>query len=83
MNGTTGFFDAQTQNSAYDGSVSGPVCIFEDATNQYIYVAGALDNRITGRRIDPNTGVLTPLRTDATVPTVGTPSWCLGITSVL
>ena len=83
VNQTTGFFDSVTQSSPYSGTTSGPVCIFEDPTNQYIYVAGSLDNSITGRRIDPNTGVLTPLRTNATVPTVGTPSWCLGITSVL
>ena len=83
VNGTTGFFDTVTQQSPYAGTVSGPVCIFEDPTNQYIYTAGSLDNSITGRRIDPNTGVLTPLRSNATVPTVGTPSWCLGISSVL
>ncbi len=83
VNGTTGYFDTLTANSPYAGTVSGPVCIFEDPTNQFIYVAGSLDNSITGRRIDPNTGTLTPLRTRATVPTVGTPSWCLGITSAL
>ncbi len=83
INSATGFFDSVTQQSPYAGVVSGPVCIFEDPTNQYLYSAGALDNSITGRRIDPNTGVLTPLRRNATVPTVGTPSWCLGISSVL
>ncbi len=83
VNSTTGFFDTTTQNSPYAGTISGPVCIFEDPTNQYIYTAGALDNSITGRRLDPNTGTLIPLRTNATVPTVGTPSWCLGISSVL
>ncbi len=83
VNGGTGYFDAATANSPYAGTVSGPVCLFEDPTNQYIYVAGSLDNSITGRRIDPNTGTLTPLRTSATVPTVGTPTWCVGITSAL
>ncbi len=83
LNGTTGTFDTSTQLSPYAGTVSGPVCIIEDPTNQFIYVAGALDNSITGRRIDPNTGTLTPLRRNATVPTVGTPSWCLSISSAL
>ncbi len=83
VDGATGFLDANTQASPYAGTVAGPVCIFEDPTNQFIYVAGGLDNSITGRRLDPNTGTLTALRVNATVPTVGTPSWCLGISSAL
>ena len=83
VNSTSGYFDTLTANSSYAGTVSGPVCIFEDPTNQYIYVAGSLDNSITGRRIDPTTGTLIPLRIRATVPTVGTPSWCVAITSAL
>ncbi len=83
VNSTSGYFDTLTANSPYAGTISGPVCIFEDPTNQYIYSAGSLDNSITGRRIDPATGTLVPLRNHATVPTVGTPSWCLGISSAL
>ncbi len=63
------------------GTVSGPVCIFEDPTNQYMYVAGSVDNSITGRRINPATGVLSDLNKTATVPTVQTPTWCLAISS--
>jgi hypothetical protein len=83
VNASTGFLDANTQASPYAGTVGGPVCIFEDPTNQFIYVAGSTDNSITGRRLDPNTGTLRPLNVTATVPTVGTPSWCLGISSAL
>ncbi len=76
-----GYLDANTQGSPYTGIVSGPVCILEDPTNQYIYVAGSLDNSITGRKIDPNTGILRPLNKAGTFPTVGTPSWCVVISS--
>lgn len=88
LNGTGGSLQlTAVQESPFTltgtGTISGPVCIFEDPSNQYIYVAGALDNSITGRRIDPNTGVLSPLNKSYTFPTVGTPSWCLSISSVL
>ena len=65
------------------GVISGPVCIFEDPTNQYLYSAGSLDNSITGRKLDPNTGILSPLNKAVAFPTVGTPSWCLGISAAL
>lgn len=78
---SNGLLQPDTQGAPIPGTVSGPVCIFEDPTNQYIYVAGSLDNSITGRKIDPNTGLLRPLNKAGTFPTVGTPSWCLGISS--
>ncbi|RRA48729.1 hypothetical protein [Acidipila sp. EB88] len=84
INATTGDLDVAVQNGGFTlGTVSSPVCIFEDPTNQYLYVAGAADNSITGRIIDPNTGTLKALNKNATVGTVGTPSWCLGISSAL
>ena len=85
INQSTGDLSNPIQNGftslATNGTISGPVCIFEDPTNQYLYTAGSLDNSITGRRIDPNTGTLSPLRNKVAFPTVGTPSWCLGISS--
>ena len=87
IDATTGFLDTVLQDSPTNltqgGTISNPVCIFEDPTNQFIYMAGAADNSITGRRIDPNTGVLSNLNGAGTFPTVGTPSWCLGISSTL
>jgi 6-phosphogluconolactonase (cycloisomerase 2 family) len=78
----TGYPDTNISTSPYTGLVSDPVCIFEDPTNQYLFVAGAADNSITGRRIDPNTGSLTVLtNSKGTFPTSGTPSWCIGISS--
>lgn len=56
---------------------SGPVCIFEDPSQQYIYTAGAVSNQVTGARYDPNTGTLKVLSSGSTFGTVGTPTWCL------
>ena len=83
LNPTTGDLNSPIQTGGYTlGTVSGPVCVFEDPTNQYIYVAGALDNSITGRKINPSNGLLSTLTGKrATVATVQTPTWCLGIAS--
>ncbi len=81
VDGTTGALNATVQGSPFQlgtGTISGPVCVFEDPTNQFIYSAGSLDNSITGRKLDPNTGTLRVLNNASTFPTVGTPSWCLG-----
>lgn len=83
LDAATGYPDTPTTLSPYTGIVSNPVCIFEDPTNQFVYVAGANDNSITGRRIDPNTGSLTTLNKGGTFPTVGTPSWCITISSTI
>ena len=82
IDATTGFLDTPAPDSPFTaGDISGPVCIFEDPTNQYIYSAGANDNSITGRKLDPNTGTLKDLNKATAFPTVGTPSWCLAISS--
>ncbi len=83
LNPTTGDLNSPIQTGGFTlGTVSGPVCVFEDPSNQYIYVAGSLDNSITGRKINPGNGLLSTLTGNrATVPTVQTPTWCLGIAS--
>ncbi|HEX3436586.1 MAG TPA: hypothetical protein VHT24_07435 [Pseudacidobacterium sp.] len=58
------------------GSGSGVNCIFQDPSNQYIYTTSFNDSQITGRILDPNTGVLTLLRRGTTFNTVGNPTWC-------
>ena len=40
---------------------SGPVCMAEDPTNQYLYTSNNVDGTITGKRLDPNTGQLQDL----------------------
>jgi 6-phosphogluconolactonase (cycloisomerase 2 family) len=82
VNSTNGHLDNPSLDSPYgNGIPSGPVCIFEDPSNQYIYVAGSADNTIAGRKYDTQTGDLKPLPTSTAFPTVGTPSWCLATTS--
>ncbi len=84
INATTGDLLVPVQTSGYGlGTVANPSCIFEDPTNQFLYVAGAADNSITGRIIDPNTGTLKDLNKGVAFPVVGTPSWCLEISSTL
>jgi 6-phosphogluconolactonase len=56
---------------------SGPVCIFEDPSHQYLYTANAASSTITGSKIDPGTGILSNLSKGSSFPTVGTPTWCL------
>jgi 6-phosphogluconolactonase len=82
IDATTGLLDTPSAGSPFTaGDISGPVCIFEDPTNQYIYSAGSNDNSITGRKLDPNTGTLKDLNKATAFSTVGTPSWCLAISS--
>jgi 6-phosphogluconolactonase (cycloisomerase 2 family) len=68
-----------TSNVAVDPypTGSGPVCIFQDPSKQYIYTAGAISNAFTGAKVDPSTGSLTVLAKGSTFGTVGTPTWCL------
>jgi 6-phosphogluconolactonase len=78
LNSTTGHLDNPSLNSPYgNGIPSGAVCIFEDPSNQYIYVAGSADNTIALRKLQPQTGELSLTNKAVAFPTVGTPSWCL------
>jgi 6-phosphogluconolactonase (cycloisomerase 2 family) len=58
---------------------SGPQCMVEDPSNQFIYTANFNDSTVTGRLMDQNTGDLTPLRVTngGTYPLTGPASWCL------
>lgn len=59
------------------GSGSGPQCIVEDPSNQFIFEANQYDSTITGRTLDPNTGDLNQMRSTETYSLPGQPSWCL------
>ncbi len=48
------------------GSGSGPQCIVEDPSNQFVYDANEYDSTVTGRMLDPNTGDLKPMRSTET-----------------
>jgi 6-phosphogluconolactonase (cycloisomerase 2 family) len=55
---------------------SGPVCMVEDTSNQYIYISNHLGGTITGKIIDPTTGNLSDLTRGATFTATGQAS-CL------
>jgi hypothetical protein len=59
------------------GSGSGPQCIVEDPSSQYIYEANEYDSTVTGRTLDPNTGDLNAMRSTETWTLQGQPTWCL------
>ena len=44
------------------GSGSGPQCIVEDPSDQFIYEANQYDSTVTGRIVEPDTGDLNDLR---------------------
>ena len=46
------------------GSGSGPQCMVEDPSDQFIYTANFNDSTVTGRVVDPNSGVLNNLRVE-------------------
>ena len=59
------------------GSGSGPQCIVEDPSNQFIYTANFGDSTISGRAVDPNDGVLNQLRVASSYKLQGPANWCL------
>lgn len=82
--GTAGYF--VTTAPAYQlsfiadepfGSGSGPQCIVEDPSDQFIYEADEYDSTVTGRVVNPETGDLTQLRVASDYKLQGPASWCL------
>jgi 6-phosphogluconolactonase len=59
------------------GTGSGPQCIIEDPSNQYIYTADFNSSTVTGHVLDPNSGELTDMRNQTTYATVKSPTWCV------
>jgi len=53
------------------GVGSGPVCMAEDPTNQYMYVSNYTDGTVTGKVLDPNTGELSQLSRGSTFSATG------------
>lgn len=73
----TPFSDTTASNTSTFGTGSGPVCIFEDPSHQFLYTADAQSSTVTGAAFTPKTGILTSMRKGSTFTTVGTPTWCL------
>jgi 6-phosphogluconolactonase (cycloisomerase 2 family) len=60
------------------GSGSGPQCLVEDPSDQFIYTANFNDSTVTGRVVDPNSGVLNNLRVGTGSYSVqGPATWCV------
>jgi 6-phosphogluconolactonase (cycloisomerase 2 family) len=57
---------------------SGPVCMVEDPTNQYVYTSNNISSTVTGKIINANTGQLSDLTRGSSFPTTGLPT-CLVI----
>jgi hypothetical protein len=56
---------------------SGPVCMVEDPSNQYLYTSNG-DGTVTGKILDRNTGRLSNLTRGSTFQTVGQAT-CLAV----
>ena len=59
------------------GSGAGPQCLVEDPSDQFIYTANFNDSTVSGRVVDPNSGVLTNMRVSSSYALSGPPAWCL------
>jgi 6-phosphogluconolactonase (cycloisomerase 2 family) len=57
---------------------SGPVCVAEDPSNQYIYTSNRNDGTVTGKALNATTGELSDLSKGSTFTATGLPS-CLAI----
>lgn len=57
---------------------SGPMCMLEDPTNQFIYTANFNSSTVTGKILDVNSGSLNPLRVGPSngFAAAGNPTWC-------
>jgi 6-phosphogluconolactonase (cycloisomerase 2 family) len=58
------------------GSGSGPQCLVEDPSSQFIYTANFNDSTVTGSAIDQNAGVLHNLSTTSSYLLTGPATWC-------
>lgn len=60
---------------------SGPECLVEDPSNQFLYTANFNDGTVTGRQIDTSAGLLNPLHagTPSSYTTAGQPTSCVSI----
>jgi 6-phosphogluconolactonase (cycloisomerase 2 family) len=57
---------------------SGPMCMVEDPTNQYVYTSNNIDGSVTGKIINQNTGQLSGLTHGSTFTAVGLAT-CLAV----
>jgi hypothetical protein len=70
-------FQLQELSTAPFGSGSGPQCMVEDPSNQFIYSADFNDYAVTGRLIEANSGILKNLNWPGVIALPGPATWCL------
>jgi 6-phosphogluconolactonase len=73
---TTPFNLAELPGIQY-GTGSGPQCIVEDPSDQYIYTANYNDSTVTGKSLNVQTGTLQPLRKASSFALTGPATWCV------
>jgi hypothetical protein len=73
----SGPYEAQFISDEPFPSGSGPQCIVEDPSDQFVYEANEYDSTVTGRALDPDTGDLNPMRVLSTYKLQGPATWCL------
>jgi 6-phosphogluconolactonase (cycloisomerase 2 family) len=61
---------------------SGPVCMLEDPSGQYMYISNKNDGTVTGKLYDPNTGILSQLSRGSTFPATGQ-AGCLAVSGAV
>jgi len=59
------------------GTGSGPQCLVEDPSDQFLYTANYNDSTVTGKALDENTGQLTVLPKGSSFTLNGPATWCL------
>jgi 6-phosphogluconolactonase (cycloisomerase 2 family) len=57
---------------------SGPTCMVEDPSNQYVYTSNNIDGTVTGKQINKNTGQLSDLQRGSKFPATGQAT-CLAV----
>jgi len=80
VQGTNGQLTPLSQGQYTTGS--GPVCMVEDTSNQYMYVSNHNDGTVTGKVIDPTTGFLSDLTRGATFAATGQAT-CLALSGAV
>jgi 6-phosphogluconolactonase len=61
---------------------SGPVCMVQDPSNQYLYTSNNTDSTVTGKQLRQDTGTLAPLVRGSVFPTTMNPT-CLVVSGSL
>ena len=61
---------------------SNPVCMVEDPSNQYMYISNHNDGTVTGKLLDPTTGILSSLSRGSTFTSAGL-AGCLALSGAV